>query len=243
VVHARRAPYPAFDNEQLVLARSFPLNHASANIDGGSAAVLLIDDSGATGGDARYSAVRVHRTGGVVTSTVELTTLLRDQNYVFGDFTGTGLPSAFSLGNAADTDPTLAENLGGIFGPPVPLGVPLRQPPSKFVPALRLFDWNQDGRAAILARTRSLQQIDEPMVALLWNGADFSPTTLPFTHTWNMQFSDQVELFEVFDWDGNGLDDVVMFSNGQLRVFVREGYKADMVTSITDGLGAKRPRG
>ena len=181
---------------------------------------MLVDDSAATNGDPRYSIVRVQRNGTNVTSTVTLSTLLRDQNHIFADFTGSGRPSAFSLGNATQSDPTLAENLGGSFGQPVPFVLNLPQPPSTFVPALRVFDWNQDDHAELLVRTRTVAQLNEPMFALRWNGAGFSQIPLPITSSWDRQFPDQFDVFEVFDYDGNGLDDIVMFSGGQLRVCV-----------------------
>ncbi len=226
-----------FDNQQPIGV--YPIDHAYTNIDGGSAAAMLVDDSAATNGDPRYSIVRVQRNGTNVTSTVTLSTLLRDQNHIFADFTGSGRPSAFSLGNATQSDPTLAENLGGSFGQPVPFVLNLPQPPSTFVPALRVFDWNQDDHAELLVRTRTVAQLNEPMFALRWNGAGFSQIPLPITSSWDRQFPDQFDVFEVFDYDGNGLDDIVMFSGGQLRVFVRDGNKADMLTDVTDGLGAR----
>ena len=226
-----------FDNEQLIGV--YPFDHLAASLDGGSATGLLVDASGTTGGDPRYSVLRVKRQGANVTTTVTLGTLLRDQQYVFGDFTGSGLPSAFSLGNAALSDPTLAENLGGSFGMPSPFVMNLEQPPGQFTPSLRVFDWNQDGHATLLARTRTAVQLNDPMFVFRWDGAGFTPTQLPFTSSWDLQFPAQFDVFEVMDCDGNGLDDVVMFSNGQLRVFVREGNRADMLTSIVDGLGAR----
>jgi RHS repeat-associated protein len=226
-----------FDSERLIGV--YPVEHIYANIDGGSAAAMLVNDAPAMGSDPRYSIVRLQRNNTTVTTTVTLSTLLRDQNHVFGDFTGSGLPSAFSLGNAALSDPTLAENLGGSFGQPIPFVLNLPQPPSAFVPALRVFDWNQDDCAELLVRTRTAAQLTDPMFALRWNGSGFSQIPLPFTSAWDMRFPDQFELFEVFDYDGNGLDDIVMFSGGHLHVFVREGNKADMMTAITDGLGAR----
>jgi RHS repeat-associated protein len=227
-----------FDSEQPV--RPFPVDHLFASLDGGSSTALLIDDSGFTGGDPRYSALQIQRQGAKVTFTVKLSTLLRDQQYIFGDFAGSGLPSAFSLGNAAESDPTLAENMGGSFATPIPFVLTnLAQPPSNFTPALRVMDWNQDGRAELIARTRSASQLNEAMFALRWNGSGFSEILLPFQSSWDMQFPEQFELFEVFDYDGNGLDDIVMFSGGSLHVFVRDGNKADMLTGIVDGLGAQ----
>jgi YD repeat-containing protein len=77
------------------------------------------------------------------------------------------------------------------------------------------------------------------MYALRWNGSGFSQIRLPINHDWDMRFPEQFELFEVFDYNGDGLDDILIFSGGRLRIFVREGNKADMLTSVVDGLGAQ----
>ncbi|WP_329481564.1 hypothetical protein OG555_05375 [Kribbella sp. NBC_01484] len=228
-----------FDDEYQPLG-VFASDFLTANLDGGTATSLLINDAGRFGGDPRYSELSVTRRGTNVTTAVTLGTLWRDQDYVFGDFTRVGLSSAFSLSsNGATSDPILTENTGGGFGPPVPFVLALEQPPSNFLPALRVFDWNQDGHATVLARTRTVAELNDPMFVLRWEGSGFSQVQLPFTSSWDQRVPEQFDVFEVMDYDGNGLDDVVMASDGQLRVFVREGSKADMLTSVVDGLGAR----
>jgi len=224
-----------FGNELLV--GLFNVDHYFANLDGDSATALLIDGSGMAGSDPRFHALQLHRNGQNFSKSLTLTTLLQDQQYVFADFTGTGLPSAFSLGNADKTDPSLAENVGGSFAPPVPFVLNLRQPPSAYVPLMRVTDWDQDGSVELVVRSRSLSQQNDPVFLLKWNGNGFTQTRLPFTSTFLN--TDEYNIFEVLDVDGDGLDDFVMFSNGQLRLFVRDGNKADMLTGIVDGLGAR----
>ncbi|MFG2695433.1 RHS repeat-associated core domain-containing protein [Kitasatospora sp. NPDC048407] len=231
-----------FDVEQPL--GTYPFPHLTVSPDGGSATALLVDDSGTTGGDPRWSAVGVTRQAGQVSTTVALGTLPRGQDYLFGDFTRSGLPSAFSLGGApgpapaAVSDPTLTENLGGTFGQAVPVALQLPQPPSKFTPALRVIDWNEDGHATVLVRTRTAEELGDPMYVLRWNGQGFSQIQLPFTSSWDQQFPEGFDLCEVIDHNGDGLDGVVMYSDGQLRLFVRGGNRADLLTGITDGLGA-----
>ncbi|SAL52446.1 RHS repeat-associated core domain-containing protein [Caballeronia concitans] len=227
-----------FGPEVLSLA-DCPQTQLYANLDGGNRASVLFDDSLTTGGDPRFSAAQFQRQGTNFQVKSSLTTLLRDQSYIFGDFTGIGLPSAFSVGNPAFSDPTLAENSGGGFSTPIPFVEPLVQQPPGFQPALRVIDSYQDGTAQLLVRTRTVVQTNDAMFVLRWNGSSFTPALLPFTSTWNLNYPEQFDVFEVFDWDGNGLDDVVMFSNGQLRVFVRDGHKADMLTAVVDGRGAR----
>ncbi len=82
------------------------------------------------------------------------------------------------------------------------------------------------------------------MYILTQAGTGFTETLPgPFTQSWDMNFADYFELFEVFDYTGDGLDDVVLFdggplTGGQLVVYTNQAGKVDLLESVTDGLGA-----
>jgi hypothetical protein len=217
----------------------FDSDHYFVQLYGDQCTSILTSDGALdpNGTDPRHGFIDIRRRGEVAVVSTGTTLLFKDQGYIFADLAGAGQLSAFSLGYAPVIEPSVSENIGGCFGPPIWTALNLPSPPSSYTPLVRVMDYDQDGAAELLVRTRSALQQGDEILVLKWNGTDFTSVPLAFSST--LVHPSEFELFEVFDSNGNGLDDVIMYSAGMLRTFIRDGKRADMMTTVTDGYGAQ----
>ncbi len=212
---------------------SHALSYLFLHRDSTNATSIMVNDFEATGGDPRFTALTVRRNGDDEWVWQRaLTTLERNVPYLFGDFTGGGNTSAFARRDVTTSIPTLALNTGGTFGPATAIGTIPIAPAT----ALRITDWRQDGRSSLLARAFTEFQ-EGPVHVLTWAGAGFAAKQLDIESTWLKH--EDFEIFETIDFTGNGTDDIVLHTGFNLRVLMRTGKKADLMTRVTDGFGAR----
>jgi len=102
--------------------------------------------------------------------------------------------------------------------------------------AARAVDLNLDGQSDILVR-----EVDRPTMQVfsLQNGNTLiQRTDLPVAFNSDLYETDNpLDLFEVGDVNGDGVQDVVMFVNGRVHLLLHSGGKPDLLTNVSAGLG------
>src|SRR5262249_12683726 len=103
-------------------------------------------------------------------------------------------------------------------------------------PVKRAIDIDLDGCSEIIVRYRS-DFAPDPLLVVKWTSLGFgNPVKLPFGSI--CYKPEEAEIFEVLDLTGNGLDDMIMYNNGTLRLYCRKGECPDLLCRSTDGYGA-----
>ncbi|HLZ07729.1 MAG TPA: VCBS repeat-containing protein, partial [Chloroflexota bacterium] len=162
-------------------------------------------------------------------------TLPTGVNIVFGDFNEDGL-----LDGGALSDFGIAAayfNTGNGFPDFVSSGIgenvmgPAQAP-------FYVFDYDADGRADLLFRASTITPdqvaVSDHLVVMQSGGDVFRRAVgLP------SQIKDaDIGLVQPLDVNGDGLDDLIAWDNGSLLLYKHKGKKPDLLTKITDGLGA-----
>ena len=213
-----------------------PNDHRLVDIDGDGAAEILtvLDMNDST----RYSALSVLHPPANWNAQFPPTTLNTKGSdgsarpYVYADINGDGLTDAVELGDSAgDGSVYIWLNSGNGFNKPlVYASTPQYALGDAFV--ARTIDFNNDGRQDIVFRQVAcdLNCGNLPLLALWFDGFHFNLTTLP-TIASNVASGSKSEadMFEVLDFNGDGLDDIVMVNypnpmqntNGELHLYTR----------------------
>jgi len=219
-----------------VIPQVGPDDHLLVDIDG-DGAVEVLTCLGQPGGPAPvpgewYSVLRLGRKSN---SPLQVISLRPFQKYLFIDLNGDGLLDAIWEGQSSNDIPSVILNSGnGFFGP---VGQPFGNLAYYGAPVKRVIDYNLDGRKQLIIRYNS-QFAPDPVLIVGWNEGTFtSPVALPFGSI--CYDPEEAAIFEVLDVDGNGLDDIIMYNNGTLHLYVRKGKKPDLMTRMVDGYGAQ----
>ena len=209
-------------------------DHLLVDIDGDGATELLTC-LGQLGGPAIpgqwLSSIRVARPSPPPGFTV--TSLRSGEPYLFADLSGDGLADAVWQGAIEQDPPYVIRNSGNGYFPPVQ---------QTFIhqyygdPVKRAIDIDLDGRQEIIIRYNS-DFAPDPLLVVKWTDSGFAkPVQLPFGSI--CYKPEEAEVFEILDLTGNGLDDMIMYNNGTLRLYCRKGDCPDLMTCSTDGYGA-----
>lgn len=114
---------------------------------------------------------------------------------------------------------------------------PYGYPP--LMPLIRVFDYDQDGCDELLFLSR-LHYATGQVYVEKWNGAGMTEIIPKIAQGLNLSDEDDYsDVFEILDYSGSGLGDVLLHNDEGLVLFVRDGKKADLMTTIVDGFGAK----
>jgi RHS repeat-associated protein len=211
-----------------------PDDHRLLDVDG-DGAVELLTCLGQPGGPVIYgdwySALRLGLKDGIQPV---VTSLRTGQGYLFLDLNGDGLLDVVWEGTISNSLPSVILNSGNGFFPPV--GQPFPNLAYFGNPVKRAMDLDLDGRKELIIRYDSTFA-PNPVIAVDWNGGTFA-VPVPLAMGSICYKPEEAAVFEVLDVDGNGLDDIIMYNNGSLHLYVRKGKKPDLLTRITDSFGA-----
>lgn len=114
----------------------------------------------------------------------------------------------------------------------------------------RVLDYNGDGRQDLLLMAGAGHPTEplSTLAVLLSTGTGFEPVSLPKSIPIgaNVNLPGNLpgsyrgwKMSQVLDSNGDGLDDFIQVVNGTFHVYSRLGSKGDLLTGITNGLGAK----
>lgn len=171
---------------------------------------------------------------------------------IFMDVNADGLPELVST-SAGNFQPIIQYNVGKWHANSTWTNIGMQLMPG-FLPfdvGMRVMDYNSDGKEDLLARpinslplgtninalpVSSLFPMDHDIV-LQSSSAGFIPLDpgigdLSGSH-------DDLGLVQPLDIDGDGLDDLLVFSGGTFKIFHRRGKLPDQLISVTDGFGAR----
>ncbi len=229
-----------------------PNDHRLVDVDGdGSTEILSIY---ASPDPTRYTAFHA----GSGKSTSAPSTLDVGRPYVWADLNGDGLVDAVELGrskgdsflyvwiNSGGATSLIASptttGMGGFF-PPIPVPTSFAVADST---AVRTIDFNNDGKQDLVFRPFNVDGVNLPLTVLWYDGWNFNLTTLPSQVYSNTQSGtnhepNRAEMFQVMDFNGDGLDDIAMVNNytstspnGTLHIFARlgSGQRNRMLQSV-----------
>jgi RHS repeat-associated protein len=182
------------------------------------------------------------------------------RRYWFADVNGDGMPDALRL-TADEPAPSILVNSGGQFGS-AQLQDQLTEHENKYNirigqwwqyshdPGIRILDFNLDGRQDILLVDNGAIRdgtINPPaprdkLAVLVSTNTGLQPRELDIPVG---DPTDDVagvgvynyDLSRLLDLNGDGLTDLIQVVDGKIRLYVRQGQRPDMLTSVTDGMG------
>jgi RHS repeat-associated protein len=186
-------------------------------------------------------------------------------HYIMMDVNGDGLADAVAVNNSGG-DVSIALNTGVDFLPLVAVGLPVfdglgasyeidaNGNPDAVDPGTRVIDFNQDGRSDLLLLDDGCNSYGTPgrqnPVVL-----EFSRGTPSLTQALTLSSGLGIPLFNDgcagyptsrnLDFNGDGLSDYVQMENqsgvtaAEIVVYVRNGQKPNLLSSVTDGVGHK----
>ena len=213
-----------------------PDDHYLVDIDG-DGAVEVLTCLGQPGGPAPVPGdwFSVLKLGRPQNEPLGVCSLRTNETYLFVDLNGDGLLDAVWEGTSSNDLPSVILNSGNGFFAPV--GQPFGNLAYYGDPVKRVIDYNLDGKKEVVIRYNTAFAPD-PVIVVGWNEETFGePVVLPFGSICTKP--DQAAVFEILDLSGNGLDDMIMYNNGTLHLYVRKGTKPDLLTSFTNGYGAQ----